>query len=360
MAQSLLAIATFVALIGGVIFGVKKFEKQSQSEENTEFVAASSKLIELPTLSDPPLPSVEELMGEEIEPPTLSDSSLSSGEEPTGAEIEGTTTDETDTDTDTDNTVNSDAPFQASTIDDPWNDSEATTAEPNTAHDITPSVLELGDIAEPEAPIEPTEDLNLAETTSEATSSATPEVTPTPVEEETPIAQTEAIEPRQEPAEVILPATIHDPKRPNSEASENLTQEILAWGQSQDLKYIPKLVAYTTHPDSIIRANVASALGQIAAHQPTRGEVERLIPILGKLSQDSNIQVKQFAVQALGSIRSQKVLPYLQQALLSPSGSVMKAAHDALQNLKLHYGQTPAMQIAQQKLEKITPKARKN
>lgn len=345
MAQSLLAIATFVALIGGIIFGVKKFEKQSQSEENTEFVAASPKLIELPTLSDPPLPSVEELIGEETE---------------------GTTADDTHTNTVTaaDNTANSDAPFQASTIDDPWNDSEAKTAEPNTAQDITQSVLELGDIAEPEAPIEPAEGLSMSEVTSSETPDQlglaleTPEATPTPVVEESPIAQTEAIEPRQEAAEVILPATIHDPKRPNSEAWENLTQEILAWGQSKDLKYIPKLVAYTTHPDSIIRANVASALGQIAAHQPTRGEVERLIPILGKLSQDSNIQVKQFAVQALGSIRSQKVLPYLQQALLSPSGSVMKAANDALQNLKLHYGQTPAMQIAQQKLEKITPKTR--
>jgi hypothetical protein len=35
----------------------------------------------------------------------------------------------------------------------------------------------------------------------------------------------------------------------------------------------------------------------------------------------------------------------------------MKAANDALQTLKLHYGQTPAMQIAQQKLSQAKTKA---
>lgn len=159
-------------------------------------------------------------------------------------------------------------------------------------------------------------------------------------------------EPRSEDAKVILPPTIQDPKRPNDSTTEELTQEILAWGQSKELKHVSKLMQYTTHADSIVRGNAAIALGQIARQNSVRSDVERSIPVLGKLTQDTDLKVRLYAVQALGEIRSEKVLPYLEKALQSPSGSVMKAANGAIQNLKLQYGKTPAMQIAQTMLEK--------
>jgi hypothetical protein len=191
---------------------------------------------------------------------------------------------------------------------------------------------------EPVANVEPVE------------SEPTREQTAEPVE----VAEPEAIvEPRSEIAEFMIAPTIQDPKRPNDGKVEDLTQEILAWGQSKDLKHVSKLMQYSTHSDAIVRSHVATSLGQIVGSHPVRGDVERSIPVLGKMTNDSDLKVRLYAVQSLGMIRSEKVLPYLEKALLSPSGSVMQAANTALQNLKLQYGKTPSMQIAQQMLEKI-------
>lgn len=140
------------------------------------------------------------------------------------------------------------------------------------------------------------------------------------------------------PAEeqVVAPiAAIHDPKRPSTPALQDLSQDILAWGNAQQLSQIPKLLPYANHGDSTIRAYVALALGKIAAPHTVKREIEQVIPVLGKLTQDADPQVRRFAVQALGGIASPQVLPYLEQALRSPSGSVMQAANTALQKLNL-------------------------
>jgi hypothetical protein len=261
MAQSLLAIAAYIAVVGGIIFGVSRYEKSGKKEDSIE-------LVSLPSFETEPDRNVQ-LISEPISEPV--------------------------------------APEEAT------EDSTETTETSNEAL-ILPVI----------------QGSELLETLSVA----------------------DEIEPREEVFEVTIPPTIQDPKRPNDSKVEDLTQEILAWGQSKDLKHVAKLIQYATHADPIVRSHVATALGQIVSAHPLRGDVERSIPVLGKLTNDPDLKVRLYAVQSLGTIRSEKVLPYLEKALLSPSGSVMKAANSALQNLKLYYGKTPSMQIAEQMLEK--------
>jgi HEAT repeats len=143
---------------------------------------------------------------------------------------------------------------------------------------------------------------------------------------------------RSSVADIVLPPAIHDPRRPQSASLENISQEILGWGRSKQLKHLPKLIQYTRHSSPVIRGYAAMAIGEIVSPHTVTREVEKVIPILGKLTQDSNRQVRLFAIRALGSIQSEKGLPYLQRALVSSSGSVMQAANAAIQKLKLNYG----------------------
>jgi hypothetical protein len=436
MAQSLIAIATFVALVGGVIFGVKQFEKKSEPDDNIELLNKPYPPLEKPTI--PPASSEVPDLVEKREESRSVDPAFSPTELTAIEEI----------------------PFEEAPVADPWSELNLTQASQldftPTAEEPTQTVLDLGEIPRAErveesyetiAPEKPevipdqlpldftpaekptgaaaqhpaaTQPATVAEEPAvsvghneelESTSeivAAEPVATeldwgnleqPSPELQPEPLAQTpavsaelhpagtdvaadvfaadplntttapeadvavaslqsvfapehsEALEPRHQVSEVIIPPTIQDPKRPSNQELEDLTQEILAWGQSKELKHLPKLIQNASHSDGLVRGNVAIALGQISASHPVRTEIEQAIPILGKLAQDSSLQVRQFAVQALGMIQSDKVLPYLQQALLSPSTSVMKAANDALQNLKLHYGNTPAIQTTQQMLD---------
>ncbi|MGV0028272.1 HEAT repeat domain-containing protein [Phormidesmis priestleyi] len=136
--------------------------------------------------------------------------------------------------------------------------------------------------------------------------------------------------------EIILPPATHDPRRPQNASLEQVSQEILGWGRSKQLKHLPKLTQYTRHSSPVIRGYAAMAIGEIVSPHRVTSEVEKVIPILGKLTQDSSIQVRLFAIKALGSIQSEKGLPYLQKALVSSSGSVMQAANAAIQKLKLN------------------------
>ncbi len=138
--------------------------------------------------------------------------------------------------------------------------------------------------------------------------------------------------------EIILPPAIHDPRRPQSASLEKISQEILAWGRSKQLKHLPKLIQYARHASPVIRGYAAMAIGEIVSPHRVTSEVEKVIPVLGKLTQDSSMQVRLFSIKALGSIQSEKGLPYLQKALVSSSGSVMQAANAAIQKLKLNYG----------------------
>ncbi|MFY7806173.1 MAG: HEAT repeat domain-containing protein, partial [Limnoraphis robusta] len=65
-----------------------------------------------------------------------------------------------------------------------------------------------------------------------------------------------------------------------------------------------------------------------------RTEIQQAIPTLAKLSQDSNPQVRQDAVKALGEIKSEKVIPFLQRALRDSNYAVVRAATVALEKFK--------------------------
>jgi hypothetical protein len=137
------------------------------------------------------------------------------------------------------------------------------------------------------------------------------------------------------------------PTIPSTDATlpaENLLaieRTIGLWGAVGQSSHIPALAKFSTHADSNIRVAVATALGKIALKQ--RGiAMERMVPLLGKLSQDVNQQVQLSAIAALGNIRSTTVLPWLQRALRSPNGRINKAASLALQRLQLKSLSKPA------------------
>ncbi|WNZ45485.1 HEAT repeat domain-containing protein [Leptolyngbya boryana CZ1] len=303
MVQSLIAIATFMAVISGVIFGVARFEKSTKQEDEIE-------LITQPTVSEPSPPEPPKpVVSESVEPESVvSEAPEESIPEPSVPEV---------------------------TESEP----ELTVAEESVNELISEPVAPAIDVDTQIEPRDEVEDIIL------------PPVIQDP-------ARQELLEPRAAIAEIIIPPTIQDPKRPNDGKLEDLTQEILAWGQSKDLKHLAKLMQYATHSDAIVRSHVATSLGRIVSAHPMRGDVERSIPVLGKLTNDSDVKVRVYAVQSLGTIRSQEVLPYLEQALRSPSGSVTKAANRALQNLKLQYGKPPSVQVAQQMLEKVKKPSR--
>ncbi|MBE9009837.1 HEAT repeat domain-containing protein [Pseudanabaenaceae cyanobacterium LEGE 13415] len=316
MVQSLMAIATFVAVVGGIIFGVSRYEKSNAKETSIDRTIN-------PT-PEPMMPPVKESIA--VSP--VEEAPASTTETPVTAAIEETPEVLT--------------PELATTGE------IETTPEPEAevlgiAAPVTEAITET-----PEFVATSSETISIDETSEPRDESE--EVILPPVIQDP--KRLEAEEPRAQTIAFTIPPTIQDPKRPNDGTLEDLTQEMLVLGQSKDLKHVSRLMQYATHADSIVRGNAAIALGQIAHQNAVRDEVERSIPVLGKLTQDADLKVRLYAVQALGEIRSQRVLPYLQKALQSPSGSVMKAANRAFQNLKLQYGETPAMQVAQEMLKK--------
>ena len=133
--------------------------------------------------------------------------------------------------------------------------------------------------------------------------------------------------------------------RRSSPALPELCENVTAWGESGQAKSIGQLNRYTKHQNADVRRLVASGLGKIAASNSMRAEIERLIPTLGKLSQDSKPEVRQAAVEALGMIKSDKVLPFLQRALKDAVGDVRKSANASIAKLNLGYGFKPKAEI---------------
>jgi hypothetical protein len=118
--------------------------------------------------------------------------------------------------------------------------------------------------------------------------------------------------------------------------AQTLAENLIKLGNSGQVAYIPKLTEFMNHPNNQIRESVASALGSIAASQGTKAEMQRAIPVLGKLSRDSDSLVRQSAVEALGHIKSEKVIPLLSLALRDSNRSVVQAASAALNKFKFY------------------------
>ena len=136
------------------------------------------------------------------------------------------------------------------------------------------------------------------------------------------------------PAPLTLPVPAFNPPPPP--VVQDLRNQIAVWGNSGQIYYIPNLIGYANHQESQIRELVASALGKIGAANSLRAELQRAIPILGKLSQDSSPQVRLSAVEALGMIKSEKVIAFLQRALRDTEGAVVQSANVAFGKFKFY------------------------
>ncbi|AFZ16432.1 PBS lyase HEAT-like repeat protein [Allocoleopsis franciscana PCC 7113] len=121
-----------------------------------------------------------------------------------------------------------------------------------------------------------------------------------------------------------------------SKKTEDITEKVIAMGKSNQVAYIPQLTEYVSHSDSRIRELVASTLGNIAATQSQKSEVSRAIHLLGKLSRSPEPSVRQSAVEALGKIKNESVIPYLKQALRDANPNVVKLASTALNKFKFY------------------------
>jgi large subunit ribosomal protein L27 len=110
----------------------------------------------------------------------------------------------------------------------------------------------------------------------------------------------------------------------------NLVENIKNWGKSGNVIYIPQLIYYANHSSTEIRQLVASNLGKIAEQKPMRKEIELMIYILGKLSQERDTSVRKSAITALGKIKSAKVIPFLKRALKDTDLSIVQIAHNSL------------------------------
>ncbi|KGF72193.1 hypothetical protein DO97_11615 [Neosynechococcus sphagnicola sy1] len=171
---------------------------------------------------------------------------------------------------------------------------------------------------------------------------------PTPVTESLPTALTSEERPSSpEPTPVTESLEPGDA----TSAPVTLAAQITHWGNTGQVRVIPLLVRYGSHPESAIRTQVATALAQIAEKNRLRTGIPTVLPLLQKLSQDSNPMVRRQAVLTLGFLPSRQVLPLLQRALRDGSGGVVLAARTAIQTLKLKpiakpaVAQTPVLRL---------------
>ena len=114
-------------------------------------------------------------------------------------------------------------------------------------------------------------------------------------------------------------------------------------------------MTHLQHPDSQVRQQIASSLGHLAATQGMTAEVKRAIPTLEKLSKDTNPQVRQQAIIALGNIKSDRVIPMLQKALRDVNPQVVCAASSALSKFK-SYSIKPKVKPQNVALQKVNLK----
>lgn len=79
---------------------------------------------------------------------------------------------------------------------------------------------------------------------------------------------------------------------------------------------------------------VALTLGKLMAEQTVNAEVKQGIQWLGYLSQDTSSLVRKLALQSIGKVRSESVIPLLQSALQDPDMEVIAIASAIMQTYK--------------------------
>jgi HEAT repeat protein len=140
--------------------------------------------------------------------------------------------------------------------------------------------------------------------------------------------------PSQVEESVASPLSVQKKIQITEKPKQTLEEKLLAKGDFSQSLALPELIEYRTHPDSQIRKLVASALGNIASAKRIRSETQQAISGLGQLSRDTDPSVRQAAAIALGKIKSEKVIPYLKQALRDFDSDVVKSASEALSQFK--------------------------
>ncbi|MGF1498318.1 MAG: HEAT repeat domain-containing protein [Elainellaceae cyanobacterium] len=151
---------------------------------------------------------------------------------------------------------------------------------------------------------------------------------------------------RQEPSPP--PTQLSNPDRAVVEAKATapleaaaLLSKITTLGHVARPSAIPELARHAQHASADVRARVAEALRQINATHAHAPSVQATIPPLTTLSRDSDPSVRRLAIQALGEVPSQKVLPIIRRALRDSSPQVVKAATAQMERLKFYRAAPP-------------------
>ena len=95
---------------------------------------------------------------------------------------------------------------------------------------------------------------------------------------------------------------IRDPNCPAPESQE-LSQQILAWGRSGTVENLKTVLSYAQHPDAMIRRYVVVAIGQMATAGTIGTEIKSAIPVLETLGTDSDEKVQKMAIKSLKAIQ---------------------------------------------------------
>lgn len=108
----------------------------------------------------------------------------------------------------------------------------------------------------------------------------------------------------------------------------------------------PQLLAIARSSSSAERAELATAMGAIAAQHPRRSDVLGSISVLDWLSRDPDASVRASAVAALGQIASDRVIPLLQRSLRDRDPEVVRVASQAIARYKTYAVKKPGTQPA--------------
>ena len=95
---------------------------------------------------------------------------------------------------------------------------------------------------------------------------------------------------------------IRDPNCPGPESQE-LSQQILAWGRSGTAENLKTVLSYAQHPEAMIRRYVVVAIGQMVTAGTIGTEINSAIPVLETLGADSDEKVQKIAIKSLKAIQ---------------------------------------------------------
>lgn len=136
------------------------------------------------------------------------------------------------------------------------------------------------------------------------------------------------------PPELANPPVDRVPTPPPVSPAVDLQQRLVALGQSGQLANSSSIACHASSPDPAIREQVAVSLGQLVASRMVGTDVRRIIPVLDRLSRDPQVHVRCAAVESLGQVRSEQVIPILERSRRDSHPQVVKAASWAIAKFK--------------------------